>query len=157
MKDKYVELLAILNTDTSDISLQDVFTEEELTRVDARILEHHNNPKSRSGGSKLQVEVNAFKEFRDKNNFVAMMRHAEVIENILYSSRKSRTTESMKLEAMVKETALSYVRLDEKTLRRLGEVMLGDKQIDFTIEELPYAIAYMQIKKESVEPGEINL
>lgn len=155
MKDKYLELLAVLNTDTSDINLEDVFTKEEIELVESKVKEFTVNTKSRSGGSKLQKELEAFDEFKGKNNFVFMMRHAEVIESILYSSRKVRTTESMKLETMVKETAISYVRLDEKTLRKMGEVFLGDKQIEFTLEELPYAIAYMQIKKEDKQPGEV--
>jgi hypothetical protein len=155
MQQKYQDILAIFDTDTSDINLQDVFTSEEIELIDAKINEFTINPKSRSGGSKLQVEVAAFNEFQQKNNFVLMMRHAEVIDNVLYSTRKERTTESKKLEAIVKVTAESYVRLDEKTLRKMGEVILGDKQVDFTVEELPYALAYMQIKNESKEPGEV--
>jgi len=130
------------------------FTVDERTTIKAKIREYDANHKSRSGGSELLKclqHIQTAKESLDKN--------IAAIRDILQPKVVSRTTlaeaTALAEQASIKRVAATFVSLPEKMLRSFAEMVVGDAQIEYTVDELPLLIATKQISGVILTPGKV--
>lgn len=120
-------------------------TTEESLLLSKKVNDFRDNPKSRSNGAALQKLVSQV-ELHKKHLLIALYEIHSILKD---KPRKKRSTEDEVLTKAIVSIAETWLDSDETTLRRLTDKMLGeDKSLDFTVEELPYVIAFWQVKKQ---------
>ncbi len=129
-----------------DIVRLDLFTVEDVFAIKAKIREYQLDPRSRSGGSYLLKElqyVYSAKEGLDNhlNNIRVELQPKEITRTTIAQAQEQQ------IVVNVSNVQHSLAALGEKTLRVVGESLIGDKHLDYTATELPYALAYFQIHK----------
>lgn len=122
------------------------FTDQESLVISKKIQEFRDNPKSRSGGSAIQKELEKVTYFRE-----GLLLHLNRLDLLL--NPENRVSKPNLVE-VIDRVAEGFKSLPEKVLRTLAHSILGEKEQEFTMEELPYAIAAMQVSQQEIVPGE---
>jgi hypothetical protein len=135
-------------------TLLSFFSAADTEMIKSKVTAYENNPKSRSGGSELLKCLQHIQTAKE-----SLQKNLDTIKDILQPRVATRTTlaeATARVEyASIIRVAESFVALPEKMLRSFAETVIGDMQIEYTVEELPLLIATKQISGITLDPGKV--
>jgi len=132
-----------------------LFTSTEKEEIKSKVKAYQSNNSSREGGAYLIKELQLVHNFKE-----GLSTHLGNIKEALKPREATRVTvkeaEALATERSIKNVALTLKGQNEKFLRQMGQMFLGDSQFDFTPDELPMVIATMQIAGVLLQPGKVS-
>lgn len=141
--------------DTKQFEPYRMFSIADRDAIKSKIREYETNHKSRSGGSELLKCLKHIETAKE-----SLQKNIDTIREILQPKVVTRTTlaeaTALAEHAAIRRVAATFISLPEKMLRSFAETVVGDAQIEYTVEELPVLIATKQISGIVLEPGKVQ-